>query len=178
MEEKRSKLIPLALLEQLANEIFVEILSYLNGIDAVFAFSQLNHRFQSLLCEYCQVFDFKSTSKQKFDLVLQRHDTQQCKSLQLSNDEHTPRQIEYFIKNYSLIEHFPQLESLSILKLKDVYRSHSIFHQLQFLPNLHSLIIESICRTTISHFDLPKVKRLVVSSCKDTKWILVIGSKH
>ncbi len=73
--KKRQKQNSLTLLEHLPNELFAQIFSYLNGVDAVFAFSQLNYRFQCLLFDYCQFFD----------LVFQQHDT--------------PKQIEYFIEN-------------------------------------------------------------------------------
>lgn len=105
-------------LECLPNKLFVKIFSYLNGIDTFFAFSNLNNRFQSILFKYCQSFDFKSISKTKFDFILQGHHFQQCKLLRLSNDEYTPGQIEYFFQSYSLTNLCPQLESLSLLKLK------------------------------------------------------------
>ncbi len=60
MGKKRLKQTPLALLEHLPNEIFISIFSYLNDVDSIFAFSNLNNRFQCLLFEYCQFFDFKS----------------------------------------------------------------------------------------------------------------------
>jgi hypothetical protein len=69
MGKKRSKTIPPTLLEHLPNEILIEILFYLNGVDAVFSFSNVNNRFQCLLFEFCQFFDFKSISKTKFDLI-------------------------------------------------------------------------------------------------------------
>jgi hypothetical protein len=195
MGKKRSKQTSSTLLEHLPNEIFVEIFSYLNGIDAAFAFLQLNYRFQSLLFEYCQLFDFKSISKTKFDLVLEQHDRLRWKSLQLSNDDDTPGQIEYFIENYPLIKHFSQLQSLSILKLKspdklkiliDEFRSllkstskplytyEILVDQLRSLTNLQSLTIESICGTAMTNLNFPKLKRLVLSSCRNTKWIMVI----
>ncbi len=58
MGKKRSKQTYLALLEHLPNETFIEIFSYLNGVDAIFAFSNLNNRFQCLLYEYCQALQF------------------------------------------------------------------------------------------------------------------------
>ncbi|CAF1293921.1 unnamed protein product [Adineta steineri] len=63
------------LLEHLPNELLAEIFSYLNGIDAIFAFSQLNQRFQYLLNENCFFFDFKSISKFQFDFIFQHYST-------------------------------------------------------------------------------------------------------
>jgi hypothetical protein len=168
--KRRSKLS----LEHLPNEIFLTIFSYLNDIDTVFAFSNLNYRFQCLLFEYCRSFDFKSVSKSKFDIIFRQYNTKQWKLLKLFNDDDTPGQIEYFIQNYFITEHFSQLQSLSILDKTGRCRYNLLLYQLRFLTNLNSLTMESICGTKMSHFNLPKLKRLVVSSCRNTKWILVI----
>ncbi len=62
-----------------------------------FAFSYLNNRFRCLLFEYYQLFDFKLVNKTKFDHVfIEHHDIHQWISLQLSDDEDTFRQIQYF----------------------------------------------------------------------------------
>jgi len=176
MEHKRSKFKSSpTLLECLPNEIFMEIFSYLNGVDVDFAFSNLSHRFQCLLLEYCQFFDFKSISKVKFDFIFRRYDTRKWKFLQLSNDEHTPGQIEYFCQSYSLADLCPQLESLSLLNIEHISKNHSLLYQSLSFTNLQSLKIESICGTTMTHCNLPKLKRLVVSSCRNTKWIMVIS---
>ena len=63
MNNKRQNENHLILFEHLPDDLFVEIFSYLNGVDAVFAFSQLNYRFQCLIIKYCRIFDFKSISK-------------------------------------------------------------------------------------------------------------------
>jgi hypothetical protein len=178
MDIKQFKQTSPTLLEYLPNELFVAIFSYLNGVDAVFAFSNLNNHFQRLLFEYCQIFDFKSIKKEKFDFVLQQHNIQQLKSLQLSNDDDTPEQIEYFCERYSLTDLCPQLKSLSLLKLKIEHNSNTLFDQLSSLKNLHSLTIESICTRTMLKFSFPKLKRLVLSSCKNTIWIEVILYKY
>lgn len=162
------------LLEHLPNELFVEIFSYMNGIDTIFAFSQLNNRFECLLLKCCQSFNFKSISKRKFDFILQKYkNIFQCKSLQLCNDDNTPGQIEYFCKYYSLITLCPYLESLSILKIEPIYGYTFLLEQLQSLTNLKLLIIESICGETMFKFNLPKLKRLILKSCTNTKWINV-----
>lgn len=105
MGKKRQKQNLSTLLEYLPNELFAQIFSYLNGVDAVFAFSQLNDRFQCLILKYCPFFDFKSISKIEFDRVFQHDDTKQCKSLRISNDDHRPDHLEYFCQFYSLINH-------------------------------------------------------------------------
>jgi hypothetical protein len=65
----------LTLLEYLSNEIFVQILSYLNPVDAVLAFSYINNHFQCLLFEYWP-------------------------ALRFSNDDDTRGQIQYFAHNF------------------------------------------------------------------------------
>jgi hypothetical protein len=117
MGKRRQKPNRSKLFEYLPNEIFAEILSYLNGVDTVFAFSQLHHRFQCLLFEYCRSFDFQSISKSQFDLVSQFHNTKRWKSLRISDDKHTPDFVEYFCQFCSLINDFPQLGSLAILRI-------------------------------------------------------------
>jgi hypothetical protein len=82
------------LFEQLPNELFIEIFRYLNGVDIVYAFLQLNNRFQCLLNTYVTTFDFKYVSKAKFDFVTRQHDIHQWRSLRLSDDDETPGQIK------------------------------------------------------------------------------------
>jgi tRNA uridine 5-carbamoylmethylation protein Kti12 len=119
-------------------------------------------------------------SKAKFDRVFWQYDTQQWKSLQFSDDDDDDihEQIDYFTDNYFLIELFPQLQSFSMLKIKTGYRYNTLLYQLQSLTNLNSLIIESICRTTMPKFYLSKLQRLILSSCRNTKWIKVILEKY
>ncbi|CAF4979600.1 unnamed protein product, partial [Rotaria sp. Silwood1] len=80
----------------LPNELFLEVFEYLNGVDIIYAFSQLNNRFQHLLINYVHTFDFTSITKAKFDYVTQHHDIHRWKSLRLSEDEQTPGQIRLF----------------------------------------------------------------------------------
>jgi hypothetical protein len=161
------------LLEYFPNELFNGIFSYLNGIDGIYAFSYLNYRFQCLLFNYhYQSFDFTSINKHKFDIVFQFFDAQQCKSFNLSNDDYTYGQIDYFFQNYSLIQLFSQLESLSIVSLKSLNES-LLLSQLPFLSNLVSLTLKPICGEKMSEFNLPNLKKFVFGSCTNTNWIRV-----
>lgn len=173
MEKRRPKENRSKLLEYFPNEIFGQIFSYLNGVDAVFAFSNLNHRFQCLLYEYCWSFNFHSISRRQFDVILQQHDTNRWKSLRISDDNQTPDHLEYFCHCYSLENGFPRLKSLSLFNL-NVEKKYRIFSQLPSLTNLVSLTIESMCGENMSPFSLPNLKRLVFSSCADITWIQVI----
>ena len=160
-------------IEDFPNELFAQIFSYLNGIDAVFAFSYLNTRFHCLLKEYCQRFDFKSINKIKFDIIIEQYDTQWCKSLRLSNDDDTYGQIEYFFQFYSIIDHFSQLNSLSLLKIESI-DSLNLLSQIIFLPNLVSLTIKTVCGRIISKFNSLNLKQLAVISCRNTSLIVML----
>ncbi len=173
MEKRRQRSNRSKLFEQLPNEIIAEIFSYLNGFDLIFSFSKLNHHFQCLVFEYCQYFDFQFISKSQFDLLYQKYNTKQWKSLRISDDKHTPDFVEYFCQFYSLINDFPRLQSLSIVNL-NIYNNYTIFSQLPLLTNLVSLTIGSVCGEKLSPFDLPNLKRLVLTSCADINWIKVI----
>ncbi|CAF1252503.1 unnamed protein product [Rotaria sordida] len=158
------------LFENIPNELFIEILSYLIATDAVIAFSNLNYRFQCLIFEFCQSFDLTSISKNKFDIIFQYHNTNRWHSLKLSDDNNTPGQVKYFFENYFFIDNFSQLQSLSIIKIKP-FNQYPLLSQLPFLTNLISLKIESICGNNISEFNLPKLKKLIFSSCANTNWL-------
>ncbi|CAF4747156.1 unnamed protein product, partial [Rotaria sp. Silwood2] len=106
------------LIEQLPNELFLETFDYLNGVDIVYAFSQLNNRFQHLLIKYVNTFDFKSINKVKFDYVTHHHDICQWRSLRLSEDNQTPGQIKLFCQLFPPAQYISQLQSLSILNMK------------------------------------------------------------
>ncbi|CAF1553073.1 unnamed protein product, partial [Rotaria sp. Silwood1] len=159
-----------AFLEDLPNELFAQIFSYLNGVDAIYAFSCLNNRFKCLLIENCEFFDFKSISKFKFDLVFQHQNTKRWKSLKISDDEHTPGHVEYFCQVYSLINDFPQLQSLVISNF-DIRKTYIILSQLSSLKTLVSLTIKSLCGETMPQLDLPNLKKLVFGACSHIDWI-------
>ncbi|CAF4066640.1 unnamed protein product [Rotaria sordida] len=170
MGRKRRRRTCSAFLEDLPNELFAQIFSYLNGVDAIYAFSCLNNRFKCLLIENSEFFDFKSISKFKFDLVFQHQNTKQWKSLRISDDEHTPGHVEYFCQVYSLINDFPQLQSLVISNL-DIRKTCIILSQLSSLKTLVSLTIKSLCGETMPQLDLPNLKKLVFGACSHIDWI-------
>lgn len=162
----------LASFEHLPNELFIKIVSYLTGTDAIMAFADLNYRFQCLIFEICQTLNFTSISKSNFDIIFRYQQTNRWHSLKLSDGNDTPGQVRYFFENYSLIRNFSQLQSLSIIKI-DPFNDYPLLSQLPFLTNLVSLEIESICGNNISEFDLPKLKKLTLSSCAHTNWLKV-----
>jgi hypothetical protein len=158
--------------EQLPNELFLHIFGYLNGVDAVYAFSQMNNRFRYLLINYINIFDFKSISKAKFDCVTKHHDTYQWRSLRLSDDHETPGQIKLFCQLYPPHRYLSQLQSLCIFSLKPKYAQEFV-SQLVSFDHLVSLTIGTICGENIEPFELPSLKRLVVTACGHTDWMMV-----
>ncbi|CAF4956639.1 unnamed protein product [Rotaria sp. Silwood1] len=160
----------LKFLEQLPNEIFLEIFQYLNGVDITYGFSQLNTRFQCLLIKWVNKFDFKSVTKDKFYYVIQHHNMHRWRSLCLCDDDKTPGQIRLFYQLFPLAENVSQLQSLSILNMKPKFAT-DILSQLVSFNNLISLTVTTICGEDIPSFELPSLKRLVVTGCKCNDWI-------
>ncbi|CAF0866381.1 unnamed protein product [Adineta steineri] len=168
--------------EYLPNEICVEIFSYINGVDTVYAFSLLNLRFQSLINNYVDIFNFKSISKKKFDFVIQRHhNIQQWQSLCLSNNDDTPGQIKLFCQLFPSTEDIDQfqsltkLQSLTILNAQDK-DTEKFLLQIPLFNNLVSLSIENVCGVSIQSINLPTLQRLTLTSCKHTSWIMNCSS--
>jgi hypothetical protein len=159
-------------LEQLPNELFGEIFGYLNSVHSVYAFSQLNDRFQSLLNNYANILDFKSISKANFDFVTRHHDIHQWRSLRLSDDDRTPGQIKLFCQLFPLAQYMSHLQSLCIVNMKPNY-TQELFAHLRSFDHLVSLTVGKICGENIQPIDLPLLKRLVITSCKHTDWMMV-----
>ncbi|CAF0944483.1 unnamed protein product [Adineta steineri] len=162
--------------EYLPNEICVEIFSYLNGVDTVYAFSSLNLRFQSLINNYVDIFNFKSISKKKFDFVIQHHhNIQQWRSLCLSNNDDTPGQIKLFCQLIPSINYIHQLQSLTILNAQDK-DTEKFLLKISSFNNLVSLSIENVCGVSIQSINLPTLQRLTLTSCKYTSWLMNCSS--
>ena len=161
MEEVKKKQSSTLLLEDLPNEIFRQIFSYVNGAHAFLTFSSLNYRFQCLILDYCTTFDFKSVEKTQFDYVFRYHNTRQWTSLQLVNDKNTPGQIEYFIEKYSSFKDFTHLKSLSLVRTDYAYES-AILKLTSILENIVSLTVNSFESTQLPDLNLPKLKHLVI----------------
>jgi hypothetical protein len=159
-------------IERLPNEIFLEIFNYLSDADAVYAFSQLNARFQCLALHYCHTFDFKSVSKAKFKLIIAKHDTKRWRALRLSDDDDTPGQITLFSQLFPFAKCVPQLHALSLVNMKPKTAQYLVSH-LKTFTHLVSLTIGSICGKDLSILELPSLKYLIIHSCKHSKWMKV-----
>jgi hypothetical protein len=158
--------------EYLPNELFLEIFGYLNGVDTVYAFSKLNIRFQCLINDYVKDFDFKFVSKAKFDFITRLHHIHQWRSLCLSDDDKTPGQIKLFCQLFPLAQHIHQIQILAVLNMTPTY-AQEFLTQIESFENLTSLSIGRICGFNIQSIELPSLKRLVLTSCKYTSWIMV-----
>lgn len=165
------------LFEQLPNEVLIEILDYLNGVDAVFAFSNLNYRFQCLLLQYTKIFDFKSVSKAKFDFIIQQHHPIRWQSLCLSDDHDTPDQIAAFRQRFSFDKYLTQLYSLKLLNNK-VNESYSLLSEISSLKYIVSLSIDHVClcENNVQSLKLPSLKKLTICTCQVSDWIQVKSS--
>ncbi len=161
-----------ATFEQLPNELLIDVFAYLNTVDTVYAFSPLNTRFHSLLIHYVNTFDFTSITKTKFDHVILHHDIQQWKALRLSEDNRTPGQIRLFTQLYPPHHYLSQLHSLSAMHMSAEY-AHQFVSQLISFDHLVSLEIGNMCGKKVQSFELPSLKRLVISACKHTAWMMV-----
>ena len=160
-------------LENLPNELFLEIFSYLSHVDTVYSFGILNRRLRSLAINYCHSFDFRSVTKRKFDFVINNHDVHRWVSICLCDDHQTPGQFAYFSSLFSWSIHFSQLKSLSIHhpKLDQFIVNLSSLNK---LTNLVSLSLTSwICARNISFSKLSSLRYLKLHSCLCSKWIEV-----
>jgi hypothetical protein len=160
------------ILEDLPNELFVEIFGYLNGVDTVYAFSQLNFHLQCLLNHYVKNFNFKTVSKAKFHFVTRLHDIHRWRSLYLSDDDDTPGQIRFFCQLFPPAKYIQQLQSLTALNMIPKYAQEFLL-QIGSFNNLISLSIGTVCGIDIQSIELPSLKRLILTSCKHTHWLMV-----
>ncbi|CAF0944792.1 unnamed protein product [Adineta steineri] len=161
--------------EYLPNEVCVEVFSYLNGVDTVYAFSSLNSRFQSLINNYVDIFNFKSVSKKKFCFVIQHRNIKRWRSLCLSNNDDTPGQIKLFCQLFPSTKYIHQLQSLTILNTQRIDTERFLL-QVPLFNNLVSLSIENVCGVSIQSINLPKLQQLTLTSCKYTSWLMNCSS--
>lgn len=108
-------------IEVLPNEVLLECFKYLNGVDFLYSFNQLNSRFNQLIQNIPLYLDFQNIEKSIFHMcfhkVLANEEIRrQIYSLKLSN-KFTCNQILLFLGFFSFNE-FPQLQSLSLIEVK------------------------------------------------------------
>jgi hypothetical protein len=132
-------------LESLPNEVLLDLFGYLNGINLLRAFYDLNSRFSLLLHKQFRGYDFPfpSISKGDFDMICQRHlpfIADRVVTLNLGHFQDTPGQINLFFSYMPSIAQFTHLRSLTLSNL----RSYQILinvvddcHHLSYLTHLY-----------------------------------------
>ncbi|CAF5034891.1 unnamed protein product, partial [Rotaria sp. Silwood1] len=130
--------------ELLPNEVLLDLFDYLNGIDLLRIFYDLNYHFNSLL--YIQYrsyhFNFNSISKHNFDIICSQHlsfITDRIISLSLSDNENIPGQINLFRFYIPSFSQFTQLRSLPIFHLHSYYALMKIIDECHYLNHLNYL---------------------------------------
>ena len=164
--------------EFLPNDILIRCFQYLDGVDLLYSFDELNHRFTKLIRTIPLKLDFRSIPKLKFITFctfLSENQTikHQISSLQLSN-EIFHDQIEKFLSWFSLTE-FPHLQRLSLIAI-DEYDVQEFKTALPLFPRLLSFrLINSsqIGEHLLSILPLSKLRQLsILQSIDNVKFTL------
>ncbi|CAF2476191.1 unnamed protein product [Rotaria sp. Silwood2] len=157
-------------LELLSNELLLDIFEYIHSVELIRSFYSLNKHFNNLILIHIETFglDFRSTSKQDFDIVSQLY-LQSIKhrinSLRLStDDDETPEQIHLFHSYGWNFNKFPYLRSLSLHRIRFDKTTNNTLSKCFHLTNL---TLTKCCfpytQADIRHFmndiwNLPKLK--------------------
>ena len=117
--------------ECLANELILDLFEYLDTIDLLNAFYNLNTRFNQLLLTKFQSYylDFRSIPKHTFEIICQKYlplIIERIISLHLSNNEETPNLPKIFLSRNFTMNKFISLQSLSLYYIQ----SFEILNQL------------------------------------------------
>ncbi|CAF1253087.1 unnamed protein product [Adineta ricciae] len=142
-------------LEALPNEVLFDVFKLLLTPDFLQSFSQLNSRFDRLICSHLQNhkwIDLRATTKYHFDLFwtqLLPPLVTQITSLTLSNDFNTPDQVQQFYSHGFTLGQFTSLQSLSLSHIQ----SNEIMNQvLRDLPQLLTLTHLTFDKCKIDHY--------------------------
>ncbi|CAF1065796.1 unnamed protein product [Rotaria sordida] len=132
--------------ELLPNEIILDSFEYLSLIHLYQSFFALNSRFNRLLCQQFQTFhhDLRLASKTNFHRVCQNYVLpviDRIISLNLSNDDNTPQQIEHFLSHNYQLRKFICLKSISLSCLRSQRTLDQIMVQCSYLPCLTHLTL-------------------------------------
>ncbi|CAF1504007.1 unnamed protein product [Adineta steineri] len=127
--------------ECLPNELLLDILKYLTGIDLFRVFHGLNKRFNDLLSLHFQHYglDFQPISKQDFEIICKQYllsMVHEITSLRLSDDDDTPQQTTLFLSYGFTLNQFTHLQSLSLCHLRSDEIIDKILTKLYYLTHL------------------------------------------
>ncbi|CAF1450355.1 unnamed protein product [Adineta steineri] len=124
------------------SEILHEIFQYLTTYDTLYAFKGINQRIDTLLCNSVECdLNFKSMPKSKFDFICQSISPEQIRSLILSDDNDTVRQIHLFFRSF-YIRRCVNLKLLALHHIND-QDWKKIAAKLHYLSNLTSVSLKS-----------------------------------
>ena len=106
-------------LERLPDELLLIICPYLNGIDVLRAFYNLNTRLNSMISDYSKQINLTQIRYSQFNqychMVIQTNLGLQVQSLSLSNNQPVLNQLTLFKEQvWSLNEKLPNLECLTL----------------------------------------------------------------
>ena len=128
------------ILESLANELLLDLFSYLDTNDLFHAFYNLNTRFKQLLFVHCQLsgyLNLQLISQTTFRIICQDylpHILAQISSIHLSDDDETPGQIDVFLSYGFQLSHLTHLKFLTLTYIS----SESILTAM--ITSLHQLV--------------------------------------
>ena len=126
-------------LESLANELLLEVFEFLNTTDRLHAFNGLNNRFNQLLAISFQTINLNMRSMSRCDVnIIYQHYlpaiVHQVMSLQLTDSDDGPSQIESFVFRNLGIRQFYSLRSLSFYHLHNAETLKNMLMDLHQLP--------------------------------------------
>lgn len=161
-------------LESLANELLLDLFEYINGVDLLISFSQLNYRFNQLLSQHFQLYniDFRSISKNNFNIVCQKYlplVTKRVISLHLSNDDETPELPNIFLTYGLTLDHFICLKSLKLYSIRSIDLLDHIIIQCQLLLHLFELHMID-CYFSFEHEQMQNLLNNIWNLKKLTHW--------
>ncbi|UJR12220.1 hypothetical protein I4U23_016397 [Adineta vaga] len=182
-------------LEMLPNELFIRCFKYLNSIDILYSFSQLNTRFNKLISSIRLLVNCENIEQPLYDqfckiMSLNKEISKQIYSLHLSN-ENICWQIQSFLLRFSL-DQFIHLQSLTLkevtennfelIKSKLSYLDRlSSFHYTGFNKEIDAIIsilptmklkiltIPTLPDNTNVINELSSLENLTVSSCNQNQ---------
>ena len=128
-------------LERLANELLFEIFDYLPSFELLRCFQNLNLRFERLILDHFRTHqvDFRNASKEQLECVYREFlppVMDSIVSLQLSNDDETPQQVQLFRHCHLQFDRFTHLASLSLHKIRSCQLIVDIISECKSLKTL------------------------------------------
>lgn len=131
-------------LETLPNELLCDIFRFLNTVDLLDAFFDLNSRFdQSIYTHFrSQLFNLQSIDKYHFDRICQKHLFKlrnNIFALHLTNHDETPNLCELFLSSGTTLAQFTQLQSLTLSHIDSFRTINKLIVQCRHLLSLQKL---------------------------------------